>query len=446
MKQMACQEWVNRDAEVVATCQHLSYFPLVVESAQGDIVTDKDGNRFIDFLTSASSLNLGSCHPEIMSAVQEQFQKCTQYTPAYTYNEATITYAENLVSVYPGGVKAKIAFGNCGSDANDCAVKFARAYTGRKKIITFLNSYHGNTYGSCSMTACTPRMREKMGPFLPEIYHFPYFGINLLDEQVERDCLQAIENAFSMYLSPEEVAAVVIEPIQGDGGILPAHPIFIRKLYDLCQKYHILFISEEVQQGFYRTGKFFAIEHYGVIPDGIIMGKSIGGGFPLGAFMARADIMDSLPAPAHLFTLGGNQVSCAAGNALFTILQRRAFQEQLARTIKLLWEEAGQLQRKHPDVVGFVRGIGMSMGIGIVKKTDTGEYRADPEGTYKILYRAYENHLLIINVGANVLRVQPPLNISDDHLRKGFAILDQAMTDFEKGDIPDAVLAGKKGW
>ena len=137
MKQMACQEWVNRDAEVVATCQHLSYFPLVVESAQGDIVTDKDGNRFIDFLTSASSLNLGSCHPEIMSAVQEQFQKCTQYTPAYTYNEATITYAENLVSVYPGGVKAKIAFGNCGSDANDCAVKFARAYTGRKKIITF---------------------------------------------------------------------------------------------------------------------------------------------------------------------------------------------------------------------------------------------------------------------------------------------------------------------
>ena len=127
-------------------------FSSVVESAQGDIVTDKDGNRFIDFLTSASSLNLGSCHPEIMSAVQEQFQKCTQYTPAYTYNEATITYAENLVSVYPGGVKTKIAFGNCGSDANDCAVKFARAYTGRKKIITFLNSYHGNTYGSCSKT------------------------------------------------------------------------------------------------------------------------------------------------------------------------------------------------------------------------------------------------------------------------------------------------------
>ena len=131
---------------------------------------------------------------------------------------------------------------------------------------------------------------------------------------------------------------------------------------------------------------------------------------------------------------------------LFTILQRRAFQEQLARTIKLLWEEAGQLQRKHPDIVGFVRGIGMSMGIGIVKKEGTDQSRADPEGTYKILYRAYENHLLIINVGANVLRVQPPLNISDDHLKKGFVILDQAMTDFEKGDIPDAVLAGKKGW
>jgi len=210
-----------------------------IVSAINREVTDEDGNKYIDFLSSASSLNLGSCNEKITEAIQQQLKKCTQYTVAYTYSATMIEYAEKLTSIYPGGVKAKILFGNCGSDANDAAVKFARAYTGRTKIITFLNGYHGNTYGSSSLTTCTPRMHAKMGPFLPEIYHFPFFSSDMNDEECEKECLKEMERAFATYLPAEEEAAVIVEPLQGDGGLMPAHTIFMKKLYDICKKYGI---------------------------------------------------------------------------------------------------------------------------------------------------------------------------------------------------------------
>lgn len=228
-----CRALVDRDRRVIAPCQHLSYFPLAISRAAGSTITDLDGNQFIDFLSSASSLNLGSSHPAVTQAIQSQLQDFTQYTQVYCYSQKTIEYAERLASVYPGGIRAKVCFGNCGSDSNDAAVKFARAYTGRQKIIVFLNGYHGSTYGSSTMTTCTTKMKEKMGPFLPEIYAFPFFGIDQPDEVVERECLQQMEAAFASYLPPREVAAVIIEPVQGDGGMLPAHPVFMKKLHAL---------------------------------------------------------------------------------------------------------------------------------------------------------------------------------------------------------------------
>ena len=358
---------VERDKAVIAPCSRLAYFPLVIEKASGAVITDVDGNEYIDFLSSASSLNMGSNNPVVTDAIKAQLDRFSQFAIAYTYNERTVEYAERLTSVFPGGVKAKIAFGNCGSDGNDAAVKFARAYTGRQKIIVFINGYHGNTYGSSTMTTCSTKMHEKMGPFLPEIYAFPFFGNDVPDDVCEKDCVSAIETAFSTWLPANEVAAVVIEPIQGDAGILPAHPIFMKKLYELCRKHGILFISEEVQQAFYRTGKFFSIEHYDIVPDGIIMGKSIGGSLTLGAFMARDEIMDCLPAPAHLFTLGGNAAACAGGIAAFDLYRSPDFQQHLQDTIKTLWAEAEALKEKNPDLVQFVRGIGMSMGIGVCR-------------------------------------------------------------------------------
>ena len=296
------------------------------------------------------------------------------------------------------------------------------------------------------MTTCSTKMHERMGPFLPEIYAFPYFGIDVDDETCEKECVAAIEQAFASYMPASEVAAVVIEPIQGDAGILPAHPIFMKKLYELCQKHGILFISEEVQQAFYRTGKFFAIEHYNIVPDGIIMGKSIGAGLALGAFMARDEIMDCLPAPAHLFTLGGHALACAAGSAAFDVYQSAEFQASLKENIETLETEAAALQAKHPDMVQFVRNIGMSMGIGVCDPEHPDCRSASNDACYKVLYRAYEKGLIVISLGGNILRVQPPLVITKEQLRTAFRILDESMCDFKAGLIPDEVLQNRAGW
>ena len=403
---------MERDRKVIAPCSHLSYFPLAVESGQGAILTDVDGNQFIDFLTSASSLNLGSSNPVITAAIKEQLEKYTQYTQAYSYSERSIEYAERLVSVYPGGVDAKVCFGNCGSDGNDAAVKFSRAYTHRSGIITFLNGYHGSTYGSATLTTCSTEMHEGMGPFLPDCYAFPFYGIDKSDEEVEANCVAQIEQAFASWLPAKDVAAVIIEPVQGDGGLLPAHPIFMKKLYQLCKDNGILFISEEVQQGFWRTGKMFAIEHYGIV------------------------------APAHLFTMGANAIACAAGVAAFDEYQKPEFQSLLKDNIAMAEKKAAELKEKHPDIVAFHRNLGLSMGIGVQKPDGT----PDNEGVFKILFHCYEMGLVIISVAGNILRIQPPLNIETELLEKGFDILDQSMTDFEAGKISDDVLKYKAGW
>lgn len=441
-----CNALVERDKKVIAPTQHLSYFPLAIAKIDQDVIYDEDGNQFIDFLSSASSLNLGSCNPVITAAVKEQLDNYSQYAIAYTYGRKSIEYAERLTSVYPGKIPAKVVFGNCGSDANDAAVKFARAYTGRTKIITFINAYHGSTFGSISMSTVTTRMRAKMGPMLPEMYCFPFYDDSYDDETCEKECIADIERAFATYLPADEVAAVVIEPIQGDAGLLAAHPIFMKKLYDLCKKHGILFISEEVQQAFYRTGKFFGIEHYGIIPDGIIMGKSAGAGFPLGAFMARAEIMDCLPAPAHLFTLAGNATACAAGVAAFDYMQTEEFRNILAENEKLMKECLDDVCASFPDVATGIRGLSLSRGLVLTKKDENGNDVPDGDGTYKVLYRAYEKGLLVISLGENVLRIQPPLNIKPENLKKGFDIIKASIQDYVNGDISDDVLQFRAGW
>ena len=437
-----CLDLIERDRKVISPCSHLSYFPLAVASACGSVITDEDGNKFIDFLSSGASLNLGSSHPAVAEAVREQLGLSAQYTQAYSYNRKSIEYAERLASVYPGGVDVKVCFGNCGSDANDAAIKFARAYTRRSKIITFINAYHGSTYGSQSLTACSARVRKSMGPFLPECYTFPFYGTDIDDETAARESTAQIELAFSTYLPADEVAAVIIEPMQGDGGLIPAHPIFMKKLYELCRKNGILFISEEVQQGCWRTGKMFSIEHYGIVPDGIIMGKSVGASLTLGCFIARSEIIDVLPAPAHTFTLGANALACAAGIAAFDYYYTEEFQTLLQTNIDLAESCAGELAHKHSATVRDCRNLGLSMGIEISDPAG----RSDEDAAFKVLYRCYELGLIVISFAGNVLRIQPPLNIEPELLKEGFRIIDQAMCDFETGLVSDDVLRYKSGW
>ncbi len=446
MNTSKCLEYIKRDDKVVSRTSRLSYFPLVVESGSGAIIKDVDGNEFIDFLSSASALNLGSVHPVVTEAIKKQLDKQTVYTSAYSYNIPMIEYAEKLCSIYPGGVEAEVAFSNCGSDANDGAIKFSRAYTGRQKIITFINGYHGSTYGAISLSAVTTRMRTNIGPTIVGVEHFKYFGIDLDDDYVERESVKDIEEAFASYLPPDDVAAVIIEPVQGDAGNLPAHPIFIRKLYDLCKKHGILFISEEVQMGFFRTGKWFSIQNYeGIIPDGIIMGKSLGAGLVMGCFMSRKEIAESLQAPAHVFTLAGNHLSCAAGSAAFDVYNSKEFQDELKIKMDLIAKLSDELMKKHQDIVMFVRGIGMSYGIGLGTIQD-GELKKDVKATFKILYRCYEKGLIVISLAGNILRIQPPLVITEEQLKKAYQIMDEAIVDYKNGDIPDSVLEHENGW
>lgn len=446
MKKETNQSWVERDTNIIAPCQHLSYFPMTIDHIEQDIIYDVEGNAYIDFLSSASSLNLGSCNTIITDAVKEQLEKYSQYSIVYTYGKPSIEYAERLASVYPGKIPVKVAYGNCGSDSNDAAVKFSRAFTKRTKIITFINGYHGSTYGSMSMSMVTTKMRAKMGPTLPDIYCFPFYDETIADDICERECVADLERAFDTYLDPKEVAAVIIEPIQGDAGLLAAHKIFMKKLFALCQKYGIMFVSEEVQQGFYRSGKFFSIEHYDIIPDGIIIGKSAGAGFPLGAFIGRADMMEALPAPAHLFTLGGNAVSCAAGIAQFDYMQTEEFQNVLKENTKIMNDCLERICSRYSDVAYSTSGINMSKALIIKKRDESGAMVPDPDGAYKILFRSFEKGLLVISLAGNRLRLQPPLNIKPENLERGFAIIEEAIQDYKDGKITDECLKYRNGW
>ena len=438
MKSEECDKIIQKNHNY--TMKNFEYFPLVIKEYTGSIITDIDNNNFIDFLSSASSMNLGGKHPEITKAIKSQLDKFPQYMFGYIPNYQAGEYARLLTSVYPGGIKTKVAFTNSGSEANDTAIKFARTYTKRQKIISFINSYHGTTYGSISISGCTNLMKKKMGPFLSEVYLFKYYGNDISNEIAENESTKDIENAFQKYLPPEEIAGLIIEAVQGDAGILPAHPIFIKRLYNLCKKYGILFIVDEVQQGFFRSGKMFSIENYeGIIPDGITLGKSFGAGLVGGCFMAREEIIDCLGSPGHLSTLAGNALTCAAGIASFNIYYSDNFQETLKKNIIKLNELGKKLYEKHQDLIAKIRNIGMSMGIELKDEKDK-------ELPRKIIYRCYEKGLLIITLARNVLRVQPSLNIDIELLVKGFNIIEESMDDYKNDKIGDNFRKYQSSW
>lgn len=422
----------QKDSELIAPGQHLLYFPLVVDSVNGDTVIDVDGKSYIDFLSSASSLNLGGAHPTISEAIKKQVEKCTQYCTCYSLNQPMVEYAERLASIYPGKIPSKILFTLCGSSAIDMAFNFAKAYTKRNEIISFKNSFHGNTYASSNISD----MDRGNFPILKNIHIFSYFYEDDPDIK-DNNYLAEIEEAFKNGLNPKDVAAVFIEPIQGDGGLRPAKKEFIRQLYLLCKKHGILFISDEVQQGFFRSGSWFSIEHYNVIPDGIVLGKSLGAGLPLGAFMARSEIMESLNAELCASTIAGYQLACATGIAQFDYMCSKEFKNMLKNKIELLSSLQKNLVSKS-KMKGRIKivGEGFSYGIQIFDE----EGNRDRLSAFKIAFRCYEKGLLLITVGGNTLRIQPPFSISIEHLNKGFQLLKDAICDVNSGYVTDEML------
>ena len=439
-------EIIARDKEILSPCSRSPYYPFVVHSGRGALLKDIDGNQYIDFSASAAALNTGTCHPKVVTAIKEQAEKLLCYTIGYMYEASSVELAEKLVSIAPGDFKKKVAYGLSGSDAIDGAIKFARKYTGRSAIISFLTSYHGCTYGALSASAISLNMRRGIGPMLPDFHHFAYPQCNGCQwherpEDCSLSCLAQIKDAFSLYLPADEVAAVIFEPVGGDAGIVVPPVRYVKALADLCKQNGILLVSDEVQQGMGRTGKWFSIEHFGVVPDIIATAKSLASGMPLSALIMKEEIADSLMDPGHCFTLAANAVCCRAALATISIIEEEgllARAEELGRKISSILSE----MKKTIPLLGETRSLGLTIGQDIIK--DDGS--PDRDACAKICYRAWEKGLVLTFLGQNTLRIQPPLVITDEETEAGLEILAEAVDDYMNGQIGDEVLSFAKGW
>ena len=439
---------VARDLRVYTTASRIPYFPLVVARGRGATIEDVDGNTYLDFLSSAASLNTGHAHPKIVAAVQAQAEKFLNYTVVYAYHQPATELAEKLVQVVPVPAPKKVSFGLSGSDANDGAIKLVRRATGRPKIIAFLRSYHGSTYGAASLSAVSLNMKRGLGPMLPDIYHVPFadcyrcpFGQTYGKCGVE--CVSYIESLLSSALPADEVAAMFLEPIQGDAGIVVPPPEFMQGLKRICDQNGILFVAEEVQTGCGRTGKWFASEHWSLEPDVMILGKSLGAGMPISAIVARQDLMDAWELPAHLFTNAGNAVCCAAAIANIEVIEEEKLVERSATLGEQILSHFRELQQKY-ELIGDVRGKGMLIGVDLVKNRQTKE-RARDEAA-KVCMRCYEKGLILSFFSNSVLRIAPPLVVTDAEVERALGIIEDSLREVQEGKVPDEIIKDTKGW
>lgn len=441
------EELMEKDEQYFAKAGRISYYPLLIDHAKGATLVDFAGKEYIDLLASASAINVGHSPKKVTDAIKAQADKMVHYTPAYMYHEPAIKLAEKLCEITPGQFAKKATFGLSGSDACDGIMKYARAYTGRPNIVTFQNAYHGSSYGSISMSAINLKMRAKMGPFVPNIEHIPFpDNYRGMYGQVESNSIEEYLASFKQmmenYLPPEEIACVVIETLQGDGGLLEPVPGYFKALYDLCHKHGILFAVDDVQQGLGRTGTWCSTEHFGVEADLVAYGKSLAGGMPLSAIVGRKEIMDSLEAPAHVFTTAANPVCCAASLATLDMIEEDNLLQESTRKGKI----AQKRMKKWKDdyaFIGDIRGLGLSIGIDIV--TDKKSKTKDDQAALKICNRLFEKGAVLIAIGESVLRFQPPLVITDQELIKALDLIEETMNELVEGKLDDYDVSGQ-GW
>lgn len=440
-------ELLHQEARSLASQSRIKYFDLVIAQGNGALLTDADGKEYIDLLASASSTNTGHCHPSVVQAITQQAQKLIQYTPAYFANQIAAQLSTRLTKLAPMSGPVKLAWGNSGSDANDAIIKFARAYTGRQYIVTFTGAYHGSTYGSLTASGVSLNMTRKLGPLLPGIIKVPYpdpwqKASQETEEQFVERMFAAFKLPFETYLPPDEVACILIEPIQGDGGIIKAPTKYLQKVYEFAHEHGILFAVDEVNQGMGRTGKWWSIQHFELEPDLMSVGKSLASGLPLSAVIGRAEIMEALDAPAHIFTTAGNPLTAAAALATIEIIEK----EELLRRSTELGRPAAtffqQAQAKY-DFIGDVRMYGLNGGIDIV---DPKTKQPSTEIATKIIHRAFELGVIMISLRGNILRFQPPLVITTAQLEQAFAILEQVFSEEAAGKLQLPKNAAELGW
>ncbi len=427
------QAAVEADARLISPSYTRSY-PLVAKRGLGVRVEDVDGNEFLDFAAGIAVNSTGHCHPEVVAAIQEQAAELIHISGTDFYDEHLTDLAERLSAVAPMKGPHKFFYGNSGAEAIECALKLARYHTGRQHVIAFLGAFHGRTMGALSLTGSKPQQKRRFAPLVPGVTHvrYPYAYRGCSGGPQEEDafalgCARYIEDKlFKTILPPEEVAAIFIEPIQGEGGYVVAPTIFMRELRKICDRHGILLVADEVQSGAGRTGKWWAIEHTGVEPDIVCMAKGIASGMPLGICMARADVMDWVPG-SHASTFGGNPVSIAAALATMKILEREAIGNAAHVGGKILKRLEGWKQT-HP-LVGDVRGRGLMIGIELVKDKVTREPATALRNRIETL--AFERGLMVLGCGETSLRLCPPLIVNEHEATVALDILEEALTIVE---------------
>jgi 4-aminobutyrate aminotransferase/(S)-3-amino-2-methylpropionate transaminase len=417
------REILERKARVIARPLSI-YLPIVAAEASGCTVTDVDGNTFLDFTGGVGCLNVGHAHPHVTAAVQEQAAKFLHTDFTMVPYEVYVTLAERLLERAPFRGPAKAAFFNAGTEAVENAVKFARAYTKRPALIGFEGGFHGRTLMSLTLTSKTHPYKAGLGPFAPEVYRvpFPYEYRGVTTE----DALAALRRALATQVAAETVAAIVLEPQQGEGGFIAAPRPFIEGVRALCDEHGIVLIVDEVQSGFARTGRFFAIEHYGIEPDLITVAKSIAGGLPLSGVLGKAEIMDAPDDGAVGGTFVGNPVAQAAALAVLDVIEDEGLVERSAEIGERMRERMLGWQQRFA-AIGDVRGLGSMLALELVRDRQTKE--PAPELTRKVSDAALERGLLLLKCGtySNCIRVLCPLVITDAELDEALGVWEQAL-------------------
>lgn len=405
--------------------------PIAVESAHGAVVTDVDGNQLLDFAGGIGTLAVGHTPENVVSALKSQAEKLIHMCAIVGTYEPYVRVAELLNEVSPGEHPKKTVLLNSGAEAVEAAVKIARSYTGRQAVIVFEGAYHGRTNLTLAMTSKYALFKKGFGPFAPEIYRLPFPNPYRAPQGMDVDAftehaISQLENAFVAQVAPEAVAAVVIETVQGEGGFIPTPPQFLKRIRRLCDEHGIVMIADEIQCGFGRTGRLFAIEHYGIVPDLITTAKSLAAGMPLAAVTGRAEIMDA-PHPGGLGgTYSGNPLACVAAIEAVNTIRQREFLARATAIGERMRSHLEQLQQRH-TLIGDVRGLGAMLAMELV--TDRVRKTPAPEITSRINQETLQRGLITIRAGlySNCVRFLPPLNITDNQVDEGMAIVAEAL-------------------
>ena len=423
------KEYLKRDSKYISP-SYTRVYPLVAERGEGCWIYDVDGNKYLDLNAGVAVCALGHSNPEILKVIEEQAKKLIHYSGTDFYYPPEIDLAEKLAEISPGAKNRKVFFSNSGAEAIECAIKLVKYHTNRPYLISFYSSFHGRTMGALSLTASKEIQRKGFYSLIPGIYHvyYPYCFrciFNLSYPDCKFYCIEIIEETiFRKVLPPEEVAAIFFEPIQGEGGYVVPPPNYFKKLKEIADKYGILLVDDEVQTGMGRTGKFFGIEHWGIIPDILTVAKGIAGGLPLGACIAKSGIMSWKPG-SHASTFGGNPVACKVALKIIEILENGLL-ENVRKVGEYLLNLLKEIEKKY-EIIGDVRGKGLMIGVEIVKDKKSKE--RDKEKRDKIVYRCFEKGILLLPAGENCIRFCPPLIISKDEIDIGIEIFEEVLKE-----------------